>query len=282
MPVADDPSFAAWIGRTRSDADDVSAAAHARFRATLDGFLAPVEAGEATPGFHWCLAPECAPPSALGVDGHPAKGTFLPPVELPRRMWAGGVLELLLPLRLGERVERRTRIGGISRKAGASGALVFVTLHHDLVTPRGLAIREQQDIVYRGAQAPGRPAAAPAAPPLEEGGAVADFAPDPVLLFRYSALTFNAHRIHYDLAYATAEEGHAGLVVHGPLQATVLLNAATRAGGRMPQRFVYRGLAPFTAGRSGSVRARPEDGGDLAVWIADEAGRRTMEARASW
>ncbi|MFG1285083.1 FAS1-like dehydratase domain-containing protein [Xanthobacter autotrophicus] len=281
--MPEDTPFASWIGRTRSDADEVSAAAHARFRATLDGYLAPVEDGHAAPGFHWCLAPECAPPSALGPDGHPEKGTFLPPVELPRRMWAGGALELLRPLQLGEAVERRTRIGAISRKTGRSGSLVFVALHREVMTPGGLAIKERQDIVYRGTQEARQPEDGQTrVRPVEESEMISTFEPDTVLLFRYSALTFNAHRIHFDLEYATGVEGHAGLVVHGPLQATVLLNAATRAGARPPSRFAYRGLAPFTAGTRGSVRARPDGAAQLAVWIEDATGRRTMEARASW
>ncbi|MFG1321213.1 FAS1-like dehydratase domain-containing protein [Xanthobacter autotrophicus] len=281
--MSEETPFQAWIGRARSDEDQVSATAHARFRATLEGYLAPMEEGVATPGFHWCLAPECAPPSALGSDGHPAKGTFLPPVELPRRMWAGGVLDLLEPLRLGEAVQRRTRIDSISRKSGKSGALVFVALYHELFTPRGPVIRERQDIVYREDRRPGQSTDdLTLAVPPEESKWISTFEPDTILLFRYSALTFNSHRIHYDHEYTTRVEGHAGLVVHGPLQATVLLNAATLTGARAPARFAYRGLAPFTVGTRGSVRARPDGADQLAVWMEDETGGRTMEARASW
>jgi 3-methylfumaryl-CoA hydratase len=216
----------------------------------------------------------------LGRDGHPAKGGFLPPVPLPRRMWAGGRIDFLQPLMEGDEVTRTSRIAEISAKTGRSGKLVFVTVEHEFATERGMAVREQQDIVYREDQA-AAPATLPAADPAaEKAEHLETIEATTTLLFRYSALTFNGHRIHYDLDYAREVENYAGLVVHGPLQATLMLHLAARLrNGSCPARFSYRGLAPLFAGSSFSVNA---DATGLSLWTTSDSGRIAMRAAAEW
>ena len=267
-----------WIGREETNEDWVTPRLAAEFAAAFAPHLAPVEPSEAPLGLHWCLCPAIRPMAELGPDGHPSKDTggFLPPVPLPRRMWAGGRVETFGPIRIGDAVLRRSRIGDVALKRGRSGALCFVAVHHDYETPRGPAIRERHDIVYREAAG----AAAPPAP--ERPAPAADLErtveTPPTLLFRYSAMTFNGHRIHYDLPYATGTEGYPGLVVHGPIQATLLYNIAALRLGRPPARFDYRGLSPVIAGSPVRVAAADEDGG-VRAWT-ETAGRTAMEARA--
>lgn len=254
--------FADWIGR-RSEAEDiVTPRLVAGFRAIFGGALAGVGGDEAPLGLHWCLSPAIAAMDALGADGHPAKNRDLPPIPLPRRMWAGGRLETVAPLRIGDAVRRVSTLAGINRKQGRSGELWFLAIDHLYETDRGPAIRERQDIVYREAATPG---AAPASPASRAPAASAAGPDDwtvetpPTLLFRYSAITFNGHRIHYDLPYATGEEGYPGLVVHGPLQATLLFNRAAAALGHAPRAFAYRGVAPAIAGSPLLVRRLPDE-----------------------
>ena len=239
----------AWIGRVRESEDVVTRRILAEYDATLAPHLAPVTEGRAPPALHWCLAPETPRADELGPDGHAAKGGFLPPVPLPRRMWAGGAIETFDALRAGDAVRRRETVRDVVMKEGRSGRLCFVTVDHDLTTARGLAIRERQDIVYR--EAAGRssgPAPSRGAP--SEGVTIWSVAATPTLLFRYSAMTFNGHRFHYDQPYATQVEGYADLVVHGPMQASLLMNLAASLLGRTPARFAYRGLSPMTANQT--------------------------------
>jgi 3-methylfumaryl-CoA hydratase len=270
-----------WIGRTEVVRDTVTPRLMALFRATLDPHLAP--AGEDAPlGIHWCLAPPEVPTGLLGPDGHPARGEFLPPIPLPRRMWAGGTIEHLAAIRVGDEVERRSVIARLRAAEGRSGPLCFVEVEHSYSTQRGLAIRERQDIVYREAQASG---AVPAKVADDEAASGADLAwrveATPLLLFRYSALTFNSHRIHYDSPYATEIEGYPGLVVHGPLQSTLLLNLAAALRGEPPHRFRYRGLAPLFAGHAVHLRAaRTED--RVQCWSASDNGLIGTKAEAEW
>ncbi|MFE1601783.1 FAS1-like dehydratase domain-containing protein [Methylobacterium sp. ID0610] len=283
MPDLDIDHLRGWIGRTRVVEDLVTPRLVAEYRATLAPNLAPVGEGEgeAPLALHWCLAPETPAADTLGPDGHAAKGGFLPPVPLPRRMWAGGEVETLAPLRLGDRVIRRETVADVAVKEGRTGTLCFVTVRHEYETPRGLAIRERQDIVYREASRPGDPPAAapPAAPALPGADLAWSVAATPVLLFRYSAMTFNGHRFHYDFPYATQVEGYAGLVVHGPMQASLLLNLAASLLGRPPARFRYRGVSPMIAGQTFTVAGRREGGG-VSGFTADAAGRRCMEAES--
>src|SRR4051812_18466536 len=219
--------FAAWIGRTREASDLVTPRLMAEFGATFAPHLAPVASGIAPPALHWCLAPDTPSADSLGPDGHAAKGGFLPPVPLPRRMWAGGQIETPADLRVGDRVTRTETVRDVAFKTGRSGRLAFVTVDHAVATERGVAIRERQDIVYR--EAANAQTGTAAAPERDDPGAyeaVWDVPASPTLLFRYSAMTFNGHRFHYDHTYATQVEGYADLVVHGPMQASLLLNLA--------------------------------------------------------
>jgi 3-methylfumaryl-CoA hydratase len=281
MTESDKP-FADWIGR-RSEAEDfVTPRLVASFRAIFEERLARVSEGHAPFGAHWCLAPPIAATSALGGDGHPATNIDLPPAPQPRRMWAGGALELLQPLRLGDRVVRVSTIADVTRKRGRSGELWFVAIDHEYSCERGAAIRERQDLVYRDAA---RAAAAAAAKEAATPAAAArrrvvrgTIVPSATLLFRYSALTFNGHRIHYDLPYATGIEGYPGLVVHGPLQATLLLNQAAADHGPRLRRFSYRALAPAFAGTPLSICADGEPTAGV-YWTESSSGRTHMEAR---
>ncbi len=268
-----------WIGRTEEASDLVTPRLVESFAATFAPHLAPGPQGDAPLALHWCLAPPIAPMSALGPDGHPAKGDFLPPVPLPRRMWAGGRLEALAPLREGDLVTRRSTIGDVTAKEGRTGALCFVAVHHEVSTPRGLALRERHDIVYR--EASSLPAAAPAANAAPEpADLVWEVEASPTLLFRYSALTFNGHRIHYDQPYATAGEGYAGLVVHGPIQATLMLNIAATLAETTTLTLDYRGLSPLIAGGCFLVKARRNADGSLRTWTEGGDGRLRMEGTA--
>jgi 3-methylfumaryl-CoA hydratase len=165
--------------------------------------------------------------SEIGPDGHPKRGGFLPPVPLPRRMWAGSRLTFVQPVRVGDALTRESRILDVSGKEGRTGHLVFVTVRHDYSLASGLAITEEHDIVYRDNPQPGQPAPKPTPAPTDSQFS-REIVPDPVLLFRYSALTFNGHRIHYDRSYVTEVEGYPGLIVHGPLIATLLLDLLRR------------------------------------------------------
>ena len=240
-------AFDDYIGRTEERTDTVSALAIRGLAATLD--VTPPPDGSLPPLWHWMLFQDWAPASALGPDGHPKRGGFLPPVhDLPRRMWAGGRLAFPGALHVNDAVRRVSTILAVEEKHGGSGRLVFVTLRHDLFGPDGLAITEEQDIVYRGTEG-AAVKAAPPVPPAPQGAWRQQVQGDPVRLFRYSALTGNGHRIHYDLDYVTQQEGYPGLVVHGPLQATWLagLLAANRPAGQPGNTldsFAFRGRRP--------------------------------------
>jgi len=275
------------IGRTIHDEDLLTRRLANEYRATLAPHLANVSDGEAPLAIHWCLAPPAAPMAALGDDGHAAKGEFLPAVPLPRRMWAGGSVETLGPLHVGDRVRRTSTIEDVKVKQGRSGKLCFVAVRHELSTDRGLAIRERHDIVYRDLPAPAA-AGAPRAKTTVNGNTLPPRADlvwtvetSPVLLFRYSALTFNGHRIHYDHPYVTGVEGYVGLVVHGPLQASLLFNLAAALGGSAPRLFNYRGVAPLIVGEPLRVCGRRIETGEVNCWTATDEGIK-MEATSTW
>jgi 3-methylfumaryl-CoA hydratase len=235
--------FSAWIGRSETMSDTLEPARTNALCVALGD--APVGHGAPLPLlYHWLYFWEVKPPEGLGVDGHPARGGFLPPVPLPRRMWAGGRLKFLQPLLVGERVTRTSTILDVKAKSGKSGTLVFVTVQHELAGGRGLAVVEEQDIVYREAAAAdsiGAPVVGGEAP---QATWRRDIMPDTILLFRYSALTMNGHRIHYDRPYAKEEEAYPALVVHGPLQATLLMDIAAKHVGVPITGFDFRGQAP--------------------------------------
>jgi 3-methylfumaryl-CoA hydratase len=272
-----------WIGRSETVEDVVTASALAKMAATLGRDDAAPAAGDPVPpGWHWMFCHAPAPASALGADGHTRRGGFLPPTRQPRRMWAGGRLVFGPPLRVGQPVTRRSTVLDVAEKTGRSGALVFVTVRHDYAGPDGSAVVEEQDLVFRAAPRPGeRPPPAELAPPARWRRAVHA---DPVMLFRYSALTFNGHRIHYDQPYATQEEGYPGLVVHGPLLATLMLDLVRRnAGGRAIERFAFRGLRPVFDTAPFEIAGAPAaaDSREVTLWIADVHGALAMRASAT-
>ncbi|WP_323029614.1 MaoC family dehydratase N-terminal domain-containing protein [Castellaniella defragrans] len=272
-------SYEAWVGRTEESADRVTEAPIRLMRATLDADDPAALPSHLPPLWHWLYFLPGERQSNMGPDGHPRRGGFLPPVTLPRRMWAGGRLEFLLPLALGERIRRVSTIRSVQAKSGRSGQLVFVTVRHEIGGDRGAALREEHDIVYREAPAPGAPAPQPpAAPAGEQFSRIVT--PDPVLLMRYSALTFNGHRIHYDRSYVMQEEGYPGLVVHGPLIATLLMEELRRAHpGRTVRRFEFKAVSPLFDTAPFSVNGRLE--GDAAdLWARGPQGQLAMRARA--
>lgn len=213
-----------WIGRNEERVDVAAAAPLGAMAATLDHEVTAFDAGgEVPPLWHWCYFLPVPRLSDLGPDGHPKKGGLLPPIPLPRRMWAGSNLRFLRPLVVGERISRRSVIEDVTLKEGRTGRLAFVKVRHEVCGESGLAIVEQQDIVYRNPSTPAD--AAPAPSPAPTGAQwMRTITPSTALLFRYSALTFNSHRIHYDRAYAQQDEGYGGLVVHGPMIATLLVD----------------------------------------------------------
>lgn len=280
MTPPDEAHLRTWIGRTERQQDLLDAARMRGYWATLDREgEAPGEGEELPPLAAWMYGVTATRQDRLGPDGHAARGEFLPPVDLPRRMWAGGRLRFHHPLHVGEQVERRSRIDDVRVRQGRSGTLVFVTVRHEIRGPRGLALTELQDIVYREAPRAG----APAAPAPAPGGAEFEqrIDPGPVLLFRYSALTFNSHRIHYDRKFVTEQEGYPGLLVHGPLIATLLLELLQRQlPGQRVREFAFRALGPLFDVHPFSVCGRAAGPGAYALWARDPAGGLAMQAEA--
>ncbi|MFN0185663.1 MAG: MaoC family dehydratase N-terminal domain-containing protein [Aquabacterium sp.] len=272
-----------WIGRSET-ADDILQPTPLRaLQATLDHPALPFSTGAALPPlWHWLYFLPLHRGSEIGEDGHAHRGGFLPPVPLPRRMWAGSRFEFMTPLRVGQAVQRRSTIEDVKAKDGRSGRLVFVTVRHEVHADgqAAPALREWHDIVYREAARPGDATPAPQAAP-QGARWHRDWQPDEVLLFRYSALTFNGHRIHYDRAYVTAVEGYAGLVVHGPLIATLLLDLVRReAPDAEVASFRFRALRPTIDGRLMRVNGQ-RDGHALKLWAQDHEGWLTMDAEAT-
>ena len=266
-----------WIGRESIQHDVLTPGLLARFRAALDSKESGETGGQ---GIHWCLCLPDVATSTLDIDGHPKRGGFLPPVSLPRRMWAASSVTFHRPIASGDQIERRSTIAGIAEKDGASGRLVFVDIDHETKAGGVPVVSERQTIVYREA------ATVVPAPP---GSAEPDLAqwqwhrmltPSEALLFRYSALTFNSHRIHYDLPYATEVEFYRGLVVHGPLTATLLLDLAAREiGANALASFSFRGQSPAIAGEPLHLVGSNE-GEVIALAALGGDGRTIMSAEA--
>ena len=257
--------FSGWIGRSEDKVDVMEPARSNALTAAL-GVETAFAKGDAIPLLHhWLHFWDVRPPAGLGADGHPAKGGFLPPVPLPRRMWAGGRLKFEQALHFGERVTRTSTIKSVQAKSGKSGQLVFVTVEHALSGESGLAITEEQDLVYREAAAPGSIKGPAGEGPEPQCTWHRTIFPDEVLLFRYSALTMNGHRIHYDLPYAQGEEAYPALVVHGPLMATCLVAMAGRELGKPLSTFEFRGMSPAFAGTALNVCGELAEGG-ISVW----------------
>lgn len=278
--------WSSWIGRSLTQQDWLTPAALARFRATIDSDAAGETAAQA---IHWCLCLPDAPTALLGQDGHPLRREedqgFMPPIPLPRRMWAASDVRFLAPISSDAAITRSSKIAAISEKTGATGALAFVEVEHQTHADGLLAVSERQTIVFR---APA-PAMAATAGPLPSAVTPDLFGwtwhrtvqPSEAMLFRYSALTFNSHRIHYDLPYARDEEGYRGLVVHGPLTATLLLDLAQRKlGDNALARFTMRARAPAFAGEPLHLVGRAaEEGWDMAAIGPDGQMIMTAEAK---
>lgn len=274
--------LAGWIGRSETRTDVIHAAPVAALAALLDHDDAIPQAGDAMPPLaHWLYFLPVHRQSKLGPDGHAARGEFLPPVPLPRRMWAGSRIAFLRSLIVGEEIRCLSRIAAVNVKQGRSGPLVFVTVRHEIGNATGLAVTDEHDIVYRGES--GAAAAPPVPAPAGEAWSRVVH-PDPVLLFRYSAVTFNGHRIHYDHPYATRVEGYPGLVVHGPLVATLLVDLLRRnRPGVDLATFSFRAMRPLFDTAPFTVCGLPDEATRSAkLWTRDARGDLTMEALATW
>ncbi|RVQ69638.1 protein dehydratase [Croceicoccus ponticola] len=278
-----------WLGRTETVRDVLQPSLVDRFVATLPGFDSLpsgriTKDGDPAPRLiHFCLSIDPAPQDRLDVDGHPLRGGFLPPVPLPRRMWAASEIEFHANILIGSAVDRHSRIAAIEQKEGRNGTLCFVTVEHLIYSDARLCIEDRQTIVYREATKPeqNRHFSEPKAE--QARGSIKVIAPSTPLLFRYSALTFNSHRIHYDRDYATQAEGYPGLVVQGPLQATLLYyHCADAAGGRLPDRYRFRGVAPLCAPDPFELRAEPIECGEMHSCTVSADGATAMKAVASW
>ncbi|WP_375394385.1 MaoC family dehydratase N-terminal domain-containing protein [uncultured Sphingomonas sp.] len=268
--------FDPWIGRARVDRERVTPAMLARFLATID---ASPQAG-VPQGFHWCLAPPSVATALLDADGHPPRGDFLPPVALPRRMWAASRVEFLNPIAPDDALERRSTVAAVIAKRGATGDLVFVEIDHLTRTDGAIAVRERQTIVYRGAATAPTPLPPVITPDLSDWPWRRTVMPGVAMLFRYSAMTFNTHRIHYDLPYATDAEGYPALVVHGPLTATLLLDLCARQlGPDALARFDFRAASPAFVDQPLHLVGRPEAGAITLAALGGD-GRTVMTASA--
>ena len=269
MSAAESPmDFTAWLGRTEEAHDHLSRNLIKRIAATF-GEATPADGDALPPLWQWCFFQEPVEESLLGTDGHPARGGFLPPADNRNRMWAGGRVEFIEALKVGAQAHRLSTITHIEEKHGRTGALLFVTVRHDYSQDGQLCIREEQDIVYRE----------PNPPKLHSGDAAETgewnevVTPTPTLLFRYSAVTFNGHRIHYDYPYVTGTEGYPGLVVHGPMIATLNLRAFCRAHPEAHLRhFAYRGVRPLNVPTPFTVSGRVTEPGKAQLWAGNQDG----------
>jgi 3-methylfumaryl-CoA hydratase len=272
-----------WEGRSETLHDQVTGAPVRNLSATLDrADPEPAPGSELPPLWHWLYFLPGHRQSELGPDGHAKRGGFLPPVPLPRRMWAGGRLQWHAPLRVGDEIARTSRIVSVSHKSGRTGDLVFVLVRHEVHNTSGLALTEEHDIVYRAAAQPGDPVPPPQAAPRDAPWS-REIVPDPVLLFRYSALTFNGHRIHYDRSYVTEVEGYPGLIVHGPLIATLLVDLARREQPAPLRSFSFKAVRPTFDLHPFRVNGRPgADGKGAQLWAQDHEGWLTMQAEATF
>jgi 3-methylfumaryl-CoA hydratase len=282
MTSLDVDHLRSWIGKQEALHDRVTRFPVAALSATLDRDDPPPQEGDPLPPlWHWLYFLPVARQSALGPDGHPARGGFLPPVPLPRRMWAGGRFTFHQPLHVDEEINRVSTVQDVTVKQGRSGALCFVLVRHEVFGERGRALVEEQDIVYREAAVPGEAQAAPR-PARTDDTWHRDVVPSEPLLFRYSALTFNGHRIHYDRRYVTETEGYPGLVVHGPLIATLLMDLLRRNSTLAPASFRFRAVSPLFDTAAFSVHGAAEASDGVALWARNAGGHLAMEADATF
>jgi 3-methylfumaryl-CoA hydratase len=275
--VPDD--LAAWIGRTRRDTDQMTRQTAQRLAALLDLPTDGLSDGAALPqGWEAVLFGPLAPHSLIGPDGHPKLGDFLPPVPLPRRMFAGRRTTYHAPLRIGDEVERTSEIAKVEPKEGRSGRMIFVTVVHRLSARGSAVLTEEQDIVYREEVKPGSGSAAAEAPPTATW--TRSVVPDAVMVFRYSAITYNAHRIHYDADYTRTVEGHPALVVNGGLTTLLVLELARAKLGRPLATVTTRNVKPLYVGRPITV-CGTRAGDQAELWVLDADGALALKAGAT-
>lgn len=271
-----------WVGRTQIQEDIAAPFPPRALIATLDARdPAPAKGDPLPPLWHWLYFLEAAPASKIGPDGHPQRGDFLPPVSLPRRMWAGSRLHFQGDIRLGDEIRRESQIMSVEPKTGSSGQMVFVGVRHRIFARGEEVVIEEQDIVYRQAPQPGEKPATPKPAPT---GAVwtKEIKADPVLLFRFSALMFIGHRIHYDQPYATTEEAYPGLVVHGPLMGLMQMELARRSTpGKQVKAFEFRAISPVFDITPFSVNGKP-DGNTATTWVARKDGGLAQQGKVTF
>ena len=275
-----------WIGNERVDDDVLNLAPARGMSALLDRRPEALQPGSPLPpAWHWLYFNPAVRRSALAPDGHEKRGNFLPPVPLPRRMWAGGRLRFVGPLHLGDVVRRTSTITSVRSREGRSGPLVFVTVRHEIANAEGVVIEEEQDLVYRGVSGDGggaTAAAQPNAPDTAERSEPTEwsetFTADSVTLFRFSALTFNSHRIHYDHRYVTGTEGYPDLLVHGPLIALLLLDAGSRWLERSPDSFSCRAVSPLFCGEEFTIAGKRTGQDEAELWAAHPGRGAAMRA----
>ncbi len=277
-----DATLQDWVGRTETLADVVTPTPVRALSATLNGPQIDPQAGDPVPPlWSWLYFLPIVPTAQVGPDGHPQRGGFLPPIELERRMWAGSRVTFHDEIRIGDNITKSSEILKIAAKQGRAGQMVFITVGHRVASPRGLAVEEEQDIVYIAMPkifAPPPPVPAPADAAWSDPIAI-----DPVLLFRFSALTFNCHRIHYDRPYAVDVEKYPGLVVHGPLQAVLLMESARRhVSGRQPTRFEFRGVRPLFEFDQVRILGKPRADGGHDVCTVNGEDRIGMQSTIQW
>ena len=279
-----------WLGRSRKEDDELSLGSVRRLAAMLDQDPTPHPRGSELPeSWYAILFGPVARQSIIGRDGHPKTGDdLLPPLHNTRRMFAGRRATFHRPLKVGDMVERVSTVRQVEPKTGRTGSFVLVTIVHEISAGSGLAVTEEQDLVYRedvaasagGAAKPAQQAAPKAA--TEQADHTVEWKPDTVQLFRYSALTFNGHRIHYDRDYVTKVEGYPGLIFHGPLQAALIVEFAAKLhGGVAPKKFSYRGVQPLFAPGEFSVNANESEAG-MELWTANSERVPTMKGTATW
>lgn len=269
-----------WLSKSEEATEVVSLTPIQKLAATLDNKDTFRNGDVLCPGWQWLFFTPTVPLRETDKDGHAVKGGFLPPIDMPRRMWAGGRIDYLHPIRIGQPVHKKSSIATITEKEGKSGKLIFVLVRHEYTTDEGLALVEEQDIVYREAPKPGQ-LAATAIPAPAEAMWSKEITPHPVLLFRYSALTFNSHRIHYDLKYAQEVEGYPGLVVHGPLIATLLLELLREnVPGEAISQFSFRAVSPLFDTHPFTVHGSIQNN-EVKLWALNPEQQLAMEAQAS-
>ena len=270
-----------WVGNDEVVFDEVSRNLEMRFRATLDIDPGDPQKGEiASSGIHWALAPAVVKSSLLGKDSHPQKGGFLPPVALPRRMWAGCQTKFLDTLKIGDQVKKRSSVVDVNLKNGKSGLLCFVKAKYEFFVDKKLVIEEFHDIVYRNLDNKQVSKLVKNDLPFSNPDYEEEIFAHPTMLFRYSAITFNGHRIHYDFPYSTREEGYQDLVFHGPLQATLMLRASAKFKNARAKNFSHKGVAPVYANENLQISIEQTQNGNVNCFTSTSAAGMTMKANA--